>query len=71
MSIRKEICLPATVRVALGSVEVMKVGAWGPGHLHSSVVCLRSLGRAGSEESYLGPGGPTQDLLRTGSLEGN
>jgi len=35
---RKEIGLPATVRVTLGSIEVMRVGGWGPGHLQSSVV---------------------------------
>ena len=33
--IRKEIGLPATVRVTPGSIEVMRVGAWGPGHLQS------------------------------------
>ena len=57
MLIRKEIGLPATVRVTLGSVEVMRVGAWGPGHLQSSAVSPRSLGRAGSEDSCSGPGG--------------
>ena len=30
---RKKIVLPATVRVTLGSIDVMRVGAWGPGHL--------------------------------------
>ena len=57
MLIRKEIGLPATVKVTLGSVEVMRVGAWGPGHRQSSVVSLRRLGRAGSEDSCSGPGG--------------
>ena len=51
MSMRKEISLPATVRVTLGSIEAMRVGAWGPGHLQTSVASLRSLGRAGSEDS--------------------
>ena len=54
--IRKEICLPAIVRVTLGSIEVMRVGAWGPGHLWSSVVSPR-LGRAGSKDSSFGPEG--------------
>ena len=54
---RKEIGLPATVRVTLGSVDVMRVGAWSPGHLHSSAASLRKLGRAGSEDSCSGPGG--------------
>ena len=54
---RKEIGLPATVRVTLGSVEVMRVGAWSPGHLQSSAASLRKLGRAGSEDSCSGPGG--------------
>ena len=53
---RKEIGLPATVRVTLGSVEVMRVGAWSPGHLQSSAASLRELGRAGSEDSWSGPG---------------
>ena len=30
---RKEAGLSATVRVTLGSLEVMRVGAWGPVHL--------------------------------------
>ena len=54
---RKETGLSATVRVPLGSVEVMRVGAWGPGHLQSSAVSPRSLGRARSEDSYWGSGG--------------
>ena len=54
---RKEIGLPATVRVTLGSVDVMRVGAWSPGHLQSSAESLRKLGRAGSEDSCSGPGG--------------
>ena len=54
---RKEISLPATVRVTLGSIEVMRVRAWGPGHLQSSLAGLRRLGRAGSEDSCSGPGG--------------
>ena len=54
---RKEIGLAATVSVTLGSVDVMRVRAWGPGHLQSSVVSLRRLGRAGSEDSCSGPGG--------------
>ena len=45
--------LPATVRVTLGSVEVMGVGVWGPGQLQSSVASLRRLGRAGLEYSCL------------------
>ena len=32
---RKEIGLAATVSVTLGSVDVMRVRAWGPGHLQS------------------------------------
>ena len=59
---RKEIGLPATVRVTLGSVEVMRVGAWGPGHRQSSAVSLRRLGRAGSEDSCLGPEGMSRSL---------
>ena len=57
MSMKKEISLPATVRVTLDSVEVMRVGAWGPGHFQTSVASLRSLGRAGSEDSCSGPRG--------------
>ena len=57
VSMRKEIGLPATVRVTLGSVEVMRVGAWGPGHRQSSAVSLRRLGRAESEDSCSGAGG--------------
>ena len=57
---RKEIGLSATVRVTLGSIEVMRVRGWGPGHLQSSVASLRRLGRAGSEDSCLGPGGNVQ-----------
>ena len=33
VSVRKEVGLSCTVRITLGSVEVMRVGAWGPGHL--------------------------------------
>ena len=54
---RKEIGLPATVRVTLGSVDMMRVGAWSPGHIQSSAESLRKLGRAGSEDSCSGPGG--------------
>ena len=53
---RKETGLAATVRVTLGSVNVMRVRAWGPGHLQSSAVSLRKLGRTGSEDSCLRPG---------------
>ena len=53
MSMRKEIGLPAPVRVTLGSIEVMRVGAWGPGHLQSSAASPRRLGRAGLKYSYL------------------
>ena len=60
VSMRKEIGLPATVRVTLGSVEVMRVGDWGPGHLQSSVANPRRLGRAGSEDSCSGPEGDVQ-----------
>ena len=60
MSMRKEVGLPATVRVTLGSVEVMRVGAWSPGHFQSSAASLRRLGRAGSEDFCLGPGGDVQ-----------
>ena len=56
---RKEIIL-ATVRVTLGSLEVMRVGAWGPGHLQSSAVSVRRLGRAGLEDSCSEPGGNVQ-----------
>ena len=57
VSMRKEIGLPATVRVTLGSVEVMRIGAWGPGHLQSSAASPRRLARAGLEDSCSGPGG--------------
>ena len=57
VSTRKETGLPATVRVTLGSVEVMRVGAWGPGHRQYSAVSLRRLGRAESEDSCSGAGG--------------
>ena len=57
VTVRKEMGLPATGRVTLGSIEVMRVGAWGPGHLQSSVTSPRRLGRAGSEDSFSGPGG--------------
>lgn len=71
MLIRKEICLPAIVRVTLGSIEVMRVGAWGPGHLWSSVVSPR-LGRAGSKDSSFGPGGNVWSLeADEGSLPSN
>ena len=33
------------------------MGAWGPGHLQSSAEGPRRLGRAGSEDSCLAPGG--------------
>ena len=65
MSMRKEVGLPATVRVTLGSVEVMRVGFWGPGHLQSSVASPRRLDRAGLEYSCLDQEG------MLGSLEGN
>ena len=54
---RKEVGLPAAVRVTLSSIEVMRVMAWGPGHLQSSAVSPRKLGRAWLEHSCLGPGG--------------
>ena len=54
---REETGLPASLRVTLGSVEVTRVGAWDPGHLQSSAVSPRRLGRAGSEDSCLAPGG--------------
>lgn len=54
--IRKEMGFLATVRY-LDSIKVMRVGAWGSGHLQSSVASPRSLGRAGSEDSCSGPGG--------------
>ena len=54
---RKEVNLPAIVRVTLGSGEVMRVRAWGPGHLQSLAASLRGLGKAGSEDSCSGPGG--------------
>ena len=56
MPMRKEIGLATTVSVTLGSVDVMRVRAWGPGHPQSSVVSPRRLGRAGSEDSCLRPG---------------
>ena len=40
----------------------MRVGDWGPGHLQSSVASLRRLGRAGSEDSCLGPEGMSRSL---------
>ena len=55
--VRKEMGLPATGRVTLGSREMMRVGAWGPGHLQSSAASPRRLGRAGSGDSCSGPGG--------------
>jgi len=55
MSMRKETGLPATLRVTLGSLEVMRVRASGPGHLQSSVASPRRLGRAG--QSCSRPGG--------------
>ena len=59
---RKETGLSATLRVTLGSIEVMRVGASGPGYLQSSVASPRRLGRAGQSCSRLGgdvwiPGG--------------
>ena len=60
VSMRKEVGLPVTVRVTLGSVEVMRVGAWSPGHFQSSAASPRRLGRAGSEDFCLGPGGDVQ-----------
>ena len=39
---RKEIGLPATVRVTLGSLKVMRIGAWDPAHLQSSTVSEES-----------------------------
>ena len=54
---RKEVGLPAAVRVTLSSIEVMRVMAWGPGHLQSSAASPRKLGRAWLEHSCLGPGG--------------
>ena len=56
MPMKKEIGLAATVSVTLGSVDVMRVRAWGPGHLQSSAVSPRRLGRAGSEDSCSRPG---------------
>ena len=53
VSVRKEVGLSCTVRITLGSVEVMRVGAWGPGHLQSSAASPRRLGRAGLKYSYL------------------
>ena len=47
-------------RVTLGSIELMRVGASGPGHLQSSAASPRRLGIAGSEDSCLGPGGDVQ-----------
>ena len=57
VSKRKEISLLATVKVTLGSIEVMRVEAWSPGHFQSSMVSLKMLGRTGSEDSCSGPGG--------------
>ena len=53
---RKEISLPAAVRVTLGSLEAMRItmGPWAP---QSSAARVRMLCRAGSEDSCLGPGG--------------
>ena len=56
LSMRKGVGLPATVSY-LGSVEVMRVGAWGPGHLQSKTESPRRLGRTGPEDSCPGPGG--------------
>ena len=61
---RKEAGLSATVRVTLGSLEVMRVGAWGPGQLQTSAVSPRRLGRAGLEDSCLGTGGDVWILGR-------
>ena len=49
---RKEVGLPATVRVTPGSIEVLRVGAWGPGQLQSSMVNLMRLNRDESEDSF-------------------
>ena len=57
VSMRKETGLSATVRVTLGSLEVVRVGAWGPGQLQASAVSPGRLGRAGLEDSCLGTGG--------------
>ena len=57
---RKEVNLPAIVRVTLGSGEVMRVRAWGPGHLQSSAASPRRLGRAGLDQEGM-----------SGSLEGD
>ena len=59
---RKEVGLPAAVRVTLSSIEVMRVMAWGPGHLQSSAASPRKLGRAWLEHSCLGPGGGVRIL---------
>ena len=55
---RKESGLSATVKGTLGSLEVMRIRAWGPGQIQSSVV--KRLGRAWSENSCLGLGGYVQ-----------
>ena len=60
-SMRKEVGLPATVRVTLASVEVMRVGARGPGYLQSSAASARRLGRvtlASIEVMRVGAWGP-------------
>ena len=56
----RKVSLPAIVRVTLGSIEVMRVGAWGPGHLQSSAASPRRLGRAGLDQEGM-----------SGSLEGD
>ena len=57
LSMRNKIGLPGTVRFTLGSVEVMRVRSWDSGHLQSSAVSPRSLGRARLEDSCGGSGG--------------
>lgn len=56
ISIRKEIGLPATSRVTLGSEGVIGVGAKGLRHPQSSVVRPRRLGRLRSNCSSFSKG---------------
>lgn len=48
------------MRVTLGFVDVMRVGAWGPGQLQSSAGSTRSLHEGGSKDACSGPVGGVQ-----------
>ena len=48
------------MRVILSFVDMMRVGAWGPGQLPSSAGSTRSLCVGGSKDACSGPGGSVQ-----------